>query len=646
MTAIAGLWRFDGRPDAADACVRMLRAQQIYGPHDTAQWDDGFVALGRSLYRVLPEDRFDRQPLQGAGGRSVLVADVRLDNRDELAAALALAPERARQICDAALLLEALTRWDADCLERIIGDFAFAYWDGEKRRLTLARDPLGQRPLHIHRGAQSIAFASMPKGLHALGEFMRAPDEERIAEYVVLMPEYSTRSYFAEIERVEPGHIVTVTAEGSSSRRYWEPVRRFLSFKNPAEYDEGLRHHVDQATRARLRGAGPQVAAHLSGGLDSSIVTTTAARLLAPSGGRVVAITGVPRQGYERQELTGRLAFEDGPAALTAAMHPNIEHLVVDGGERALLDDLDRTFYLYDQPILNLSNGPWFYATYDAARARRLGVMLVGFQGNFTVSYDGAQVLPDLAARGRWLQWLRLYGALRQANGMSLKSALGQSLGRYIPGALWEWLNWLRAKREFSVTRYSAIGRERLDKLDLAARARAHGHDPSNRPRIDPFGTRLWALRRIDLGNFNKGTLAGWGVDTRDPTIDTRLVEYCLAVPPEQYVSGGVPRALARRAFTDRVPAAILNERRRGLQGADWVGRLRGAKAQVREEVDRLQHNAAAARILDVARLQKLTADWPESGWNSNEVITDYQLAMLRGVSVGHFLRRASGDNR
>ena len=92
MSALAGLWNLGGKPDAAESCARMLAAQEIYGPHDGGKWSDGSLALGRRLYRTLPEDAFDRQPLQGAGERLVLVADVRLDNREELGASLDLAP--------------------------------------------------------------------------------------------------------------------------------------------------------------------------------------------------------------------------------------------------------------------------------------------------------------------------------------------------------------------------------------------------------------------------------------------------------------------------------------------------------------------------------------------------------------------------
>src|SRR5688572_29984069 len=176
MTALAGLWRFDGKPDA-DACVvRMLTAQAVYGPHHQAQWSGGDVALGRRLFRTLPEDRHDRGPVESSRGNLVLAADVRLDNRDDLIAALGIATDRARRMCDAAILLEAYERWEESAVDRLVGDFAFALWDAERRKLVLARDFLGQRPLYYHRGARFLAFASMPKGLHTLDEIPYGPD--------------------------------------------------------------------------------------------------------------------------------------------------------------------------------------------------------------------------------------------------------------------------------------------------------------------------------------------------------------------------------------------------------------------------------------------------------------------------------------
>src|SRR5688572_2243441 len=108
MTALAGIWNFGGKPHPDESCRRMLPSQASYGPHGERQWSDGSLAMGRRLFRTLPEDFHDRQPLHDATGRFTLVADVRLDNRDELAAALDLTPASASGMCDAAILLTAL----------------------------------------------------------------------------------------------------------------------------------------------------------------------------------------------------------------------------------------------------------------------------------------------------------------------------------------------------------------------------------------------------------------------------------------------------------------------------------------------------------------------------------------------------------
>src|SRR5271169_4684015 len=126
MSALAGLWNFDGSPGAAEASARMLAAQAIYGPHDEGQWNAGDIALGRRLFRTLPEDIHDSQPLVGGGGRFALVADLRLDNRDELIAELRIPAQAARTLADSAILLAAWERWQDACFDHLFGDYAFA----------------------------------------------------------------------------------------------------------------------------------------------------------------------------------------------------------------------------------------------------------------------------------------------------------------------------------------------------------------------------------------------------------------------------------------------------------------------------------------------------------------------------------------
>jgi asparagine synthase (glutamine-hydrolysing) len=644
VSAIAGLWRFDGRPDAADGCTRMLAAQQIYGPHDGRQWSEGPIALGRRLFRSLPEDAHDRQPLHSRDGRLTLVADVRLDNREELTAALGLAAGDAAQLCDAAILLASLEQWNEAALDRAVGDFAFALWDAGAQKLILARDFLGQRPLHYHHGRDFFAFASMPKGVHSLPEVPYGVDEQAVAESIVLMPQIGPRSFFEGIARIEPAHIVTVTRKGVSSRRYWQPQRPGRGGSPDAEYVEGLRHHLNQATQSRLRGANGVVGANLSAGLDSSAVTATAARLLAPTGGKVVAFTAVPREGYDGPAPKNQFCDEGPLAAATAAMHPNIEHVLVRSSDHSPLDAINRSFFLFERPMPNPFNSVWVFAINQAARERRLGIMLSGQMGNMTISYNGIELLPELLRSWHFGRLWRETAKLVANSTMRWRGALTQIFGPFMPVWLWRWTN--RAFRQnLDVSEYTALRADRLAELRLDNLARERQLDFSYRPWKDSFAMRLWVMRRVDIGIFNKGTLAGWGIDLRDPTADKRLVEYCLKIPTEQYLSDGVQRLLARRALADRLPQAVLNEQKRGYQAADWHETLTAARADIATELDRLAACAPAAKTLDLVRLKQLVENWPTSGWEHDNVMLPYRLALLRGISAGYFLRKASGAN-
>jgi asparagine synthase (glutamine-hydrolysing) len=645
MSALAGRWNFDGRADADACCKRMLASQAIYGPHDERKWSDGAVAMGRRLFRTLPEDRFDRQPLLGADGNYVLVADVRLDNRYELGFALEVPASEAAQLCDAALLLKMLERWGEGAVDRIVGEFAFALWDRHKQRLLLARDFLGQRPLHVHRGKHFFAFATMPKGLHALPDVPYAADEQAVAEFVTHIPEGGGQSFFKNIAVVEPGHLVVVTREGLNSRRYWIPTPRGLSRPTGEDLVEGLRHHLDQATKARLRGVKGMVGSQLSAGYDSSAVTATAARLLEPEGGKVIAFTAVPRDGYASAGPKDRLVDEGPLAAATAAMYPNVEHMLIRAGHHSPIDDIDRNFYLFDRPMLNLCNAKWVAAINGAARARNVTVMLTGQMGNITISYNGYELLAELLRAGRLAKLIRVGRELTARQQMRWRGVMANSIGAYMPPWLWRLVHKLR-DREYSLVEHSAIRSDRLEAMDLNRIARERGLDFSYRPRRNGFETRIWLMGRVSPGNYYKGMLAGWGVDQRDPTADKRLVEFCLGVPMEAYLSHGEPRALARRALVDRLPQSVLNERRKGYQAADWHDGLRAGRGEIEAEVYRMTECGPAAQTLDVGRLRALLDHWPESGWDRDSIRNSYRHALLRGISAGHFLRKASGTNQ
>ena len=631
MTAIAGVWHTDGRPSASHDLTQMLAAQRMYGPDAGDAWSAENIGLGRRLSRVLPEDAFDEQPLRCAIGRYRLVADLRLDNRSELASLLGIQDESNKS--DAAILLAAWERWADACLDRLVGDYAFAVWDASGARLLLVRDPLGCRPLHYFRDSNFFAFASMPKGLHALPEVPYEADEEFFAEGLLYYLEDGTRSFFRDIHKVPAGHLVIVDRDGLTVRRHWHPARQLLKLSRATDYDEALREKLEVAVRCRLRGT-HAVATHLSGGLDSSAVTATAARL-AP-GERVFAFTSVPRVGFSGSDPQNRFTDEGSHAAAVAALYPNIEHVRLPTPAVSAIDGLDRAFDLYETPLVNLCNQTWIDAINDAVRDRGLGVMLVGSMGNFTASYSGGELFAELLRTGRWPRLAREMSILIRKRPQDWKRLLFLTLGPFLPLSIW-----------MHLSRHRSMSAAYFPLSNPARHAEVHERMPLtrsvhalNRPSADSIASRLRGLCIADPANYHKGILAHWRVDYRDPFTDRRLVEFCLSVPIEYFCGGGVSRRLARSAFADRLPSVIVDETRKGLQAADWHMGIMASEQLLADEVSQIAASAVARRLLDVHALQRTALELPVKDWDTEQNTARFRIGMLRTISAGHFLRR------
>ncbi|WP_294356844.1 asparagine synthase-related protein [uncultured Sphingomonas sp.] len=643
MTALAGLWdRRGGQSTGEGAVGRMLDAQAIYGPEPAARRTLGEATLGRRLFSLLPEDDFDRGPVLGGDGNLLLVADARIDNRDELAERLGRNAADLTRLPDPAVMMAVVERLGVAGLRHVVGAFAVIFWDERRQTLTLARDALGERPLHYHRGDGFLGVASMPKGLHALPEVPYLANAETSADFLALLPQ-GGESFFAGIERVLPGHAHTFTADSVTQIRLWTPSDAPLHL-SAAEYAEGLRAELDRAVACRLRRGDGAVGAHLSGGLDSSSVTASAALALATD--TLHAFTAVP--GTPTPVGAGRIGDEGPLAAALAQRYHNVAHVLVRGQGASPLPLLDRHFDLYQRPITNPCNAVWGEAINDAARARGVRVLLSGNMGNFTLSHDGSQYLPTLFRSGRMLALAGIARQLR-TRGWSARRLASTTLSPFLSPRLWEWAN-ARLGRSWALGSYSALRADATQAHDIYTRASARGLDLSYRPWADGRAMRLWGLERVDMGVFNKGTLGGWGIDLRDPTADRRLIEWALRVPEEQYILNGEPRSLARRAFADRLPAEILRETRQGYQGADWHVGAGSVLAGLGEEIEAVTRCADADALVNATRLRELAADWPDFApddprWNNPAITNRYRYLLLRGVAAGHFLRRVARTN-
>ena len=603
----------------------MLFALRHYGlgRHETLQI--GPIVLGRNLFPLLIEDNWDSQPLVGGDGRFALVADVRLDNRAELARELGLNIADTKEFADSDYLLKALEHWGDDTPGHLLGDYAFAWFDRLEQRLLLARDPLGQRPLFWHRCEDFIAFASMPKGLHAISQINRSANSDAVTRFLEVGFLLPSESFFGQIERVPPGHILSITSTGETLSRYWNPRHRSLGLKRFDDYVEAYRDELDRAVRARLRTRETVIATHLSGGWDSGAVTATAARL---SSQKLAALTATPSRGASQMVPQNRFSNEWPLAAAVAALHPSIDHFRVESALPSPLDSLEQGVSCFERPLFNLCNHGWLTQLRERARASGARVLLTGEIGNMSITAAPTDALADYRREHGLTAWWKVARGMQARGEGRWRGVFASTFRNSLPQSFWQFLAPLSSGAEVE----SALRPEIRNTLGLSLL----GHSD------EYFSRTVEAYSEMDFGEYRKGILGGWGIDKRDPTADVRLIEFCLCLPTEMLLNASARRPLARAALSDRLPPQVLNAKGKGYQSSEWhVGLTRDLK-RVEELITSIAKHPVAASVLDVERLKSMLRSWPEEGWESDRIIALYRNVFLQALTAGHFLIHAS----
>ncbi|MBI2566493.1 MAG: hypothetical protein HYV63_05620 [Candidatus Schekmanbacteria bacterium] len=539
-------------------------------------------------------------PVLVDGDACLLAASVRLDNRAELCAALALCPSAAATCSDADLLLRAYARWKDQCPQRLLGDFAFAIWDRRRELLFAARDCLGVRALYYFDSPAIFACAG---NLGALFSLPFVPCRLRavaIADYLEVGGYGPPGTTIYEDVRVLPsGHSMTVRRGGTTPSRYWTPEALApLSYRNDADYEADLRERIVQAVCCRVD-AGRPTAVHLSGGLDSSAIASVAATKLREQGRRLVALSSILADDYSGVEVDEReymraVAAQQGNVDVRWVRAPlNVAPLEAIGQYCETLSDMPFSFV----PYIDLALG-------EAGREAGVEVVLSGFGGDFFASWRGSTAIRELFATGRWFAAAAELAALRREEHRSWLSILREhAIQPLLPPA---------ARRLYRRLRHGNRRRASCTHPWLAARAGA------SRDRLDPdladfITTR--SPRRQMLQLMKPGRLehaisqcvrmfdATYSQDVRFPLLDRRVIELMIRVPPEQLQRHGWSRSLFRRALRGVLPEAV---RQRRDKGGAFDPAIQSRLAATRGQVEQWAHDRAASacwRYVDRRRL-------------------------------------------
>jgi asparagine synthase (glutamine-hydrolysing) len=556
MSGIFGFVHLDGAPAERSDLERMARLMERRGPDGTGLWLDGSVALGHTLLATTPESLSETLPLRHSETGCVITADVRLDNRPELMAALGDS-RRLAEAGDGTLLLEAYLRWGDACVDHLLGDFAFAIWDPRHRRLFAARDHMGMRQLiHHHQEGRFFAFATEPRAVLALPRTPYRINEAKVADFIVsgvLEDIEYTASFFEEILNLAPGHKLSLASGSLDLASYWRPEPQpELRLGSNNEYAEAFLEIFTEAVRCRLRAPYGKVGAMLSGGMDSGSIAGVARMLMLEEGREpLVTLSVVGPDAKTCLETRNVHAFTD---------LPHLRPILIDHSRlEPLVDDLQAAIATMDDPKdchLNLCR-----AVYLSASRQGVKVVLDGVGGDTTFHH------------GTHLIRLIMAGQLRR--GWQESAALAR-----------RWQPYCSARKLFLASLRSAVvpevvRRYRARRAPLKLHRRALGrsfinHELARRVHLDercaialgapsPLSGSFTHERAAALSHpsFSVGNdaydriSALFAVERRDPMNDVRVARFALSLPGEQLLDDGWTKVVLRRTMQDMMPDSV-----------------------------------------------------------------------------------------
>ncbi len=632
-----------GAPLPASAAIEQA-ARRLGGPDfgPVKSWrGDGCVFAWRSA-PLRAETLAAPVPVLAREGALALIGSGRIDERDALSAALDLAgPYRS----DTELMLAAFSRWGEAGVDRLMGNFGFAVWDRQARRLTLANDYLGTMPMFYHAGDGLAAFGANPAALLALGLCSRDLDPVMVGENILGRSLNPDATLYAELRRVRRGATCAIDASGLRSTTYWRPRRGpTLKLQDDQAYVEAARERLAEVTRGHLRAAKP-IGVMLSGGFDSGGVAATLA-LLAPER-EILGFTTVPPAGDP--SLSRGMAREAQHVERLARLHPNLSVTFVAHKTLGPLDEELRQFFAdTGLPLTGPSLATRRMALVEAARARGVGVMLNGDGGNSTLTANGPDIYRELFATGRWMRLFQEIQGRARFLGKSAGHVMwSEAAFDILPRPALRLWRRLRRRAPELITDGSFLRPEFAAGSGLAAQWAA---SPTSSVALRLLHRRDFqpTLMGMQTSFFDAYTLAfhRLGMECHSPMRDRRMVDFALSLPAAQFQRNGVGRFLGRRVLADRLPAETLAERQLFPSFADEARWLAGWWNEARDRLADQTPVDLAASALDLPAMRQLLSRplaevYPECG------AEQYRIAgrLPNALHINHFLRWHQGMN-
>ena len=600
MCGIAGFFGHLER----DTLERMSTVMAHRGPDDSGIWlnENKSVGLAHRRLSIIDTSSAGRQPMLDVNKRAVISFNGEIYNFRELRRDLQAQGHSFHSTTDTEVILNLYLEHGCDCLPMLNGIFAFAIWDLEKQQLLMARDGMGVKPLYYTQHGDYLAFASELKSLLEIPSIDRGINFNALHSYLTYLWSPAPDCMIRSISKLEPGHALIV--ENGRIKREWQfyeiPYDTEIETRSVSEVADRLDAVLGRAVERQMVADVP-VGTFLSGGLDSTAVTSYAARL--SRGLQSFSI------GFEDDRLAREGFVDDLPYARRAAEHLGVDLNVVSVTSD-IINRLNFMIYHLDEPQADPAPINLFYIC-RLAREKGIKVLLSGAGGDDI--FTGYR--RHFALQGeRYWSWLP--GPARRllrlsTRGLPASSALTRRIKKAFTYAdlsrderLASYFHWIDPDRLAGL-----FTREARDEMDLDRFSAPLMRTLARvEPGIDPLNKMLFLEGKHFLAdhnlNYTDKLSMSTGVEVRVPFLDPDLVAFAYGIPVGMKQRGREGKWIFKKAMERYIPREIIYRPKAGF-GAPIRGWLRGELKPVVREV--LSEPSLKERgLFDFGRVQKM----------------------------------------
>ena len=591
MCGIVGAFNSGGRLPDPVVFANAQRQLASRGPDDSGTWHDSHVRLGHRRLSVVDLSPSGHQPMVSSDGRCVIVFNGEIYNHMEIRDQLTAPGGQWNGSSDTETLLEAYRAWGVQCLQRLQGMFAFAIWDKAERRLFLARDRLGAKPLYYSWIDGTFVFGSRPAAVVPLSPGAHEIDSQALRMYLELGYIPAPLSLYRQMRKLSAAHYMTVDERGVKVARYWDyrhiPVDPTLLKRDENELADELDEYLKRAVQSRLISDVP-LGAFLSSGVDSAMVV---AAMRASGVSRPKAFT----ISFSEQK------YDEGPAARRIADILGAEHRTEKLAVADLLALLPAYVEAFDEPFADSSAFP----TMAVARLARQEVTVA-------LTGDGADELFGGYHYYSHVGQLARLNRLPEPARALLRTLLRQlptHKAKLVAGALRfddpvQIFNYLRScAKDFGPLVDSSVLQSTEGSADWFEQFAAGFSVDLSEAEIGMRLDQGFMLANSYLQKVDVATMA-YSLEARCPMLDYRLVEWSMRLPAHFKIRGGQTKYLLKKVLCRYLPAEVVHQPKRGF-GVPIAQWLRGP---LRSWAESLIHdpNVMSRLPLDKAHVEKL----------------------------------------